>query len=131
MKKRHIGRRSSTFVSIFSGIFAFSVTFLFISLYRVTELSQTNQMHAKNIATCLFPTFFSDIFAGQFSAETFTTDSGIYIDILVILIGKSVLFESLLTANFRKARQNFHQRCRPGQECETAKRPRSRGLSYQ
>ena len=55
---------------------------------RVTELSQTNQMHAKNIATCLFPTFFSDIFAGQFSAETFTTDSGIYIDILVILIGK-------------------------------------------
>ena len=45
-------------------------------------------MHAKNIATCLFPTFFSDIFAGQFSAETFTTDSGIYIDILVILIGK-------------------------------------------
>ena len=45
-------------------------------------------MHAKNIATCLFPTFFSDIFGGPFTAESFTTDSGIYIDILVILIGK-------------------------------------------
>ena len=45
-------------------------------------------MHAKNIATCLFPTFFSDIFAGQFTAESFTMDSGIYIDILVVLIGQ-------------------------------------------
>ena len=56
-------------------------------------------MHAKNIATCLFPTFFSDIFAGQFTAESFTMDSGIYIDILVVLIGELNLCKFCLKIN--------------------------------
>jgi len=78
---------------------------------RVSELSQTNQMHAKNIATCLFPTFFSDIFAGQFTAESFTMDSGIYIDILVVLIEKHDLIfvddhEVVKSATLRNARQD-------------------------
>ena len=54
---------------------------------RVSQCSQVNQMHARNIATCLFPTFFPPD-ASNFSPATFNTDSCIFIDILVLLIGQ-------------------------------------------
>ena len=55
-------------------------------IFRVSQCSQVNQMHARNIATCLFPTFFPPD-ASNFSPATFNTDSCIFIDILVLLIG--------------------------------------------
>ena len=58
-----------------------------IFYFRVSQCSQVNQMHARNIATCLFPTFFPPD-ASNFSPATFNTDSCIFIDILVLLIGR-------------------------------------------
>lgn len=62
-----------------------TLKYLFQHFLRVSQCSQVNQMHARNIATCLFPTFFPPD-ASNFSPATFNTDSCIFIDILVLLI---------------------------------------------